>query len=267
MMSGMARWQRYERDGVDETISPHDNMFDPRRRGHYFSVGRSAAEIVALTLMKAKIDRVSTVLDLACGSGRVLRHLVRLMPEASFTAADIDAEHVAFCASQFGANPLISAEAIETMPLDGSFDLIWCGSLLTHLPAARFEAALSAIARWLAPRGVAIVTLHGRWAMRRQAETPYKYFDDKTFGPIVEGVARLGFGYVDYTQDKKIGGQERYGVSVSLPSWITGRLEAMPDVRLLDYWERAWDNHQDALVMWKHPIAAHPWIFEDQVSD
>jgi hypothetical protein len=41
-------------------------------------------------------------------------------------------------------------------------------------------------------------------------------------------------------------------------------IDVIDDVRLLDYTERGWDNHQDVLTLWKIPIAARPWIFEDR---
>jgi SAM-dependent methyltransferase len=74
--------------GVDETISPRDNMFQAHRRDHYFAVGRGAVAIIALAMIKAGIDKFANVLDLPCGSGRVLRHLVRFLPEASVVASD-----------------------------------------------------------------------------------------------------------------------------------------------------------------------------------
>jgi SAM-dependent methyltransferase len=265
MISIAARWRCYEEVGLDETISDHDNMFDVRRRPHYFAVGRSAASIVAHAMMKVNIEKFSNVLDMPCGSGRVLRHLVRLLPDASFTASDIDREHVAFCARKFGATPIVASEKIENASFDGRFDLVWCGSLLTHLPQDRFIEALFAIAGWLAPGGIAIVTLHGRWSLHRQAKTPYKYLSDEMFSPIADAGARNGFGYADYPADQKIGNQTRYGISVSLPSWVMARVETMESVRLLDYIERGWDNHQDVLMLWKNPIAARPWLFDENM--
>jgi hypothetical protein len=41
-------------------------------------------------------------------------------------------------------------------------------------------------------------------------------------------------------------------------------VDAMEDVRLLDYMERGWDNHQDVLILRRIPIATRPWIFEDR---
>jgi SAM-dependent methyltransferase len=254
--SVVERLRHYQEGGVDETISPHDNMFQAERREHYFAVGRGAVAIIALAMIKAGRDRFTNVLDLPCGSGRVMRHLVRFLPEASVVASDIDSDHVQFCARQFGAVPLLSRQDVRQVTLDRPIDLLWCGSLLTHFSADRFKEALGHMVGWLAPGGIAIFTLHGRWSVRRQGHTPYKYIDDETFAPIVEGVSRDGFGYADYPD-------REWGLSVSLPRWVMRTIEAMEDVRLLDYTERGWDDHQDVLILRKIAIAGRPWIFED----
>jgi SAM-dependent methyltransferase len=253
------RLRRYQASGVDETISPHDNMFQADWSEQYFAAGRSAVAIIALAMIKAGIDGFANVLDLPCGSGRVMRHLVRFLPEASIVASDIDPDHVEFCARHFGAEPLLSREDLRQVALDRPIDLLWCGSLLTHLSADRFEAALRYMVGWVAPGGIAVFTLHGRWSIRRQAEPPpYKYMDDETFSSIAEGVSRDGFGYADYPDRR---GGENWGLSVSLPRWVMRTIEPMEDVRLLDYMERGWDNHQDVLILWKVPIGARPSLF------
>jgi SAM-dependent methyltransferase len=261
------RLRHYREGGIDETISTHDNMFQARRREHYFAVGRDAVAIIALAMIKAGIEGFANVLDLPCGSGRVMRHLVRFLPDASVLACDIDPNHVHFCAQRFGAVPLLSRHDLREVSFDRPIDLIWCGSLLTHLWAPRFEETLSHMVSWLSPGGLAIFTLHGRWSIRRQTNTPHKYTTDDTFFPVAEGVIRDGFGYVDYPNPADRPDHERYGLSVSFPRWVTRIIEGMEDVRLLDYTERGWDNHQDVLVLRKIPIAARPWLFEDAPAE
>ena len=253
------RLSRYRESDVDETISPHDNMFEADRREHYFAAGRDAVAVIALAMLKIGTDRFDNVLDLPCGSGRVMRHLARFLPEASMVASDIDPAHVDFCARQFGADPLLSRHDLRQVEPERPIDLLWCGSLLTHFPADRFTAALHQMVGWLAPGGVGVFTLHGRWSLRRQSDTPHRYLDDESFVPIAEGVARDGFGYAEYPN-------HRGGLSVSLPPWVMRTIDVIDDVRLLDYTERGWDNHQDVLTVWKIPIAARPWMFEDRLD-
>jgi len=260
------RLQRYEAAGVDPTIGPHDNMFQSHRRDHYFAVGRDAVGVLARAMIQSGVTDFGTVLDLPSGSGRVLRHLVRFLPGSRFIASDIDANHVAFCARQFNANVVVSNEQLANVVPSGSADLIWCGSLLTHFDERRFATTLCKIVDWLTPGGLAIVTLHGRWSIRRQSMTSYKYMADELFEPVAAGVAASGFGYNDYGSLDRVG-QRAYGLSVSLPSWVLQLVESMEGVQLLDYTERGWDNHQDVMVVRKVSITAKPWIFEEQGPD
>ena len=188
---------------------------------------------------------------------------MRFLPEASIVASDINADHVEFCARRFGAVPLLSRQDLREVAVDRPIDLLWCGSLLTHLSADGVRDGLHHMVGWLVPGGIAIFTLHGRGPCAVNATRPIKYIDDKAFASIAEGVTRDGFGYADYP-DRRL---ERYGVSVSLPHWVMGTVDTMEDVRVLDYTERGWDNHQDVLILRKIPIAARPWIFEDRVDE
>ena len=256
LRSILVRLERYREGGVDENISPHDNMFKPNHRDHYFRVGRDAVAIVALAMVKAGVTSFASVVDLPCGSGRVLRHLARFLPEAFVIASDIDAGHVEFCARQFGASPVLSSERFGDVQFGRPVDLFWCGSLLTHLPEDRFRDLLHHVVRWLAPGGIAILTLHGRWSMHRQTATANKYVLDEVFAPIARSVERDGFGYADYSLPAERGGQRTYGLSVSLPSWVMHAVEPLPEIRVLDFVERGWDDHQDVLIVRKIPIDA-----------
>ena len=87
---------------------------------------------------------MSEILDLPCGHGRVMRWLRATFPKASLTACDIDGDGVSFCAETFGARPALSSTDPEDLVL-GTFDLIWCGSLLTHLRPGDWDRWLSIV--------------------------------------------------------------------------------------------------------------------------
>jgi SAM-dependent methyltransferase len=79
---------------------------------------------------------------------------------------------------------------------DLNFDLIFCGSLLTHLPEEGVRAALDAIVRALSPSGIAVVTFQGRHSDFIQKHK-WKYVDDSLFDVAVRQVHKTGFGFVD----------------------------------------------------------------------
>lgn len=255
---------RYRQTSVDETIAAHDDMYQAERREHYFACGSDAIAIIARAMIQAGVVGFERVLDLPCGSGRVMRHLAAFLPEAALVASDLDPRHVDFCARQFGADPLLSRDDLADVSLE-PVDLIWCGSLLTHLPERLFQSALYRMLDWLAPGGIGIFTLHGRWPHRRQEITRYKYMSDEAFAPVTSGLADVGFGYAPYPDLDPQGFLKTYGISISMPSWVLRQIEAREDVRLLHFAERGWDNHQDVLALVKVPMAARPWMYEEQL--
>ena len=90
----------YNAQPVDTEISPSDQM----NNQWYFEVGRSAVEVILAGVMSSYLHRVTRVLDLPCGHGRVLRHLVRMFPEAEIHACDLDTDGVAFCAQRINSS-------------------------------------------------------------------------------------------------------------------------------------------------------------------
>ena len=115
--------KQYEAAEIERTISPRDAMNDQ----WYQIVGQNAVEATAVACAAAKIRDVKRVLDLPCGHGRVLRHLVKLFPVAEFFACDLDRDGVDFCASTFGAQPVYSQENLLELTLPADLDVIWVG--------------------------------------------------------------------------------------------------------------------------------------------
>src|SRR5262249_5267499 len=101
---------------------------------HYLVAGLSALRCIMLVLEYLRTDPASirSVLDLPSGGGRVLRFLRTGFPDATLVACDTNEALVEFCGKAFGARVTRSTPDINQLHLPGSFDLIWCGSLLTH---------------------------------------------------------------------------------------------------------------------------------------
>jgi SAM-dependent methyltransferase len=112
----------------------------------------------------AETVSVKTVLDMPCGFGRVARHLRTAFPHAKLTCCDLYQDRVDFCSREFRADGVKSKENYDDIEFPHTFDLIWVGSLLTHLPEPLFKKALALFSRSLSPNGIAVVTTQGRHA-------------------------------------------------------------------------------------------------------
>jgi SAM-dependent methyltransferase len=227
---------------VSEVISPNDLMIKSQTREHYFFAGRSALRCIRLALLCAAAESPRRILDLPSGHGRVLRTLRAAFPDSEITACDTDRDGVDFCAAELGAIPVYSHDEPSLIELDGRFDLIWCGSLLTHLPASRWSDFLRFFREHLEPAGILVFTTHGRCVVDRLRSGRYTYgLDEAAVEPLLSEI-RSGFGYADYP------GRNGYGISVSLPGWVGSVLAEHEELRLVLYLEKGWNSHQDVVA-------------------
>jgi SAM-dependent methyltransferase len=252
-------WQHYSSDGFAEgrpwipkanpliavarEIAAGDEMY----RGdeaHYFDVGESALHCIESARMAARRQKatINRILDLPCGHGRVMRFLRQAFPTARLTACDLDQKGVEFCARSFDAIPVLSRVEVADIPLEGPYDLIWCGSLLTHLPQEKWTSFLRLFQRLLLPGGILVFTTHGRRCETELATGKNRCgLDDHQIAKLLGDYRRAGFGYVDYAD------QPGYGFSLALPSFVLANFVQHPEWQLLGYHESGWDQRQDAI--------------------
>jgi SAM-dependent methyltransferase len=228
---------------------PHDPML---RGGvdHYLRSGTSALECIDLAIAAAGKEGIESVLDLPCGYGRQLRTLKAAFPDASFTACDVDREAVDFCARVFGATPVYSTEDPGEIELDGqgTFDLIWSGSLLTHLRQEAWGPFFRFFESALAPGGILVFTVHGRYAVEQLRARNFQYaLSEDAIVALLEDYDGDGFGYVESESAYSAGITGSYGISMSSPAWVCGQLTEIPGLRLLTYAEAGWHDHHDAV--------------------
>lgn len=224
-------------------IAPADDMF-VRDTAQYFQIGREALTLIQAAWALAGGERVEAILDLPCGHGRVARWLRAAYPAAKLAVCDTQGPGVKFCCERLGATGVTATMAgSHWADLPGPYDLIWCGSLLTHLGQKQWLLHLRRFADRLSPRGVLVFTTHGLVALNKLQ------IGEKDYGLPPAEVTRLcadavaqGFGYVDYPDTPA------YGISVSQPEWIIESVERETDLRVRAIHESAWDQHQDVVV-------------------
>jgi SAM-dependent methyltransferase len=253
-----ALYASYLTGEVNRTLDPNDKENTIQQEWeyqHYFNAGADALRLIVGALTANLRDVPRSILDFPCGSGRVMRHLRAFFSESRLVACDLYDYHVRFCVDELGAEGVLSKENFDEIDFKQEFDLIFCGSLLTHLTEDLFRSVLRLISRSLSDRGIAIVTLHGRHSEFIQKHR-WKYIDDSLYAVIESSLGETGFGYVDYDHDfrSKFNRHAHYGISVIRPHWAMKVVEADKKTRVLGYVERGWGNHQDVLVIGKPSI-------------
>jgi SAM-dependent methyltransferase len=235
------RFSDQEPADVIREISPRDAMYGGDDAA-YFESGRSALQCIELATLAIRRKPPSRILDLPCGHGRTLRMLKAAFPEAELIASDIDPDAVEFCSRVFGAKSVQSHFSPEQIELPGKVDLIWCGSLLTHLDSFRWNEFLAFFEQSLAKDGLLLFTTHGRLTADHLSTLTIRDFA-RPIENMIADYKSYGFAYSDYFDAPR-----EYGVSLSSPTWVCGMLEGFPNLRLVSFTEAGWDSHQDVVA-------------------
>lgn len=231
-------------------ISPNDLMYCGNKE-HYYSVGQSALDCINLALFAAGRDfkNIKKILDFPSGYGRVLRFLKAFFDDADVTACDVERDAVDFCYKVFGARPVYSSKRPADIYMTDRFDLIWCGSLLTHLDFNLWPEFFIFFNSVLNNGGVLVFTTHGRYCAQLMRTRNFTYgLDSHRLRMLLEDFERNGFGFVSYEND------DNYGISLTLPSYVLALLQKISDLKLLIYLERGWDSHHDVIGCIKAPF-------------
>jgi SAM-dependent methyltransferase len=209
---------------------------------HYYSVGASAMSSIytALDLHKVETGNVRRILDYACGYGRVLRWLRAAFPEAYIKGVDADrasAEAAAVLNVETAHLDITLAER-----LGDKFDLIWVGSLFTHLTSTETARILRYLRSHLSDSGIIVFTTHGVDVFERVTAGERDYgLDAGGVEALIDGYTKVGYGYAGYPS------QQGYGISIARPV-IMNQLAVNSDLFPFMFRQQGWDNHQDVFA-------------------
>jgi SAM-dependent methyltransferase len=237
-------------DQVIEEISPRDNMFRGKKE-RYLNAGRRGVDCIRLGMVSAAKTGVGRVLDLPSGHGRVLRWIKAEFPAAQLAACDIDHDGVDFCAETFGAQPVYGQADPADVEIDEPFDLIWSGSLFTHLPPRQWPAFRELFERALAPGGLAVVTTHGRWIAEVMRDPERRrLYDPIDHEALLRDYEQEGAAYAEYghgsTFRERLSLPSTYGISLTRPAAVCAILEAREQLQLVGFAEGRF-NKQDVV--------------------
>jgi len=234
--------QRELLTATSSRIFSEDRMYTGNGE-HYFRVGLSAIHCIDEALRRAATDSPRRILGMPCGGGRVLRFLVARFPKSKFTACDVDRKLVDFCAREFGANPVYSQSNFDEVTFAEPFDLIWCGSLVTHLNRDGIVSLWKLFDRHLRPGGLVVFTTHGDYVAERIPRREFDYLLTKEqTDRIGLPYAEAGYGFEAYE------GLKDWGVSLTSRAWIRARIAELGGWREVYFKPRGWDDHQDVFA-------------------
>jgi SAM-dependent methyltransferase len=134
-----------------------------------YRIMKGLAERAGVSLRDAR-----RILDFGCGYARIARFFTKDAPDASFIGVDVDESLVGWCRTHlpFGEWQIVPSLPPTTLP-SGECTLIVSFSVFTHLSEASQAAWLEELHRWLAPGGIAVVTLWTHPSTSREYHLPH----------------------------------------------------------------------------------------------
>jgi ubiquinone/menaquinone biosynthesis C-methylase UbiE len=140
-----------------------------------------------------------SILELGCASGRMIRWLADFAEHGEVWGADISAEHIVWC--QQHVSPPFNFVTVTTaphLPFEARyFDLIFCGSVFTHIDDLA-DAWLLELRRILRPGGRLYITIHDKHSLDLLMNHPETHLPE-WFKPLPAAYAdKARFDEVDY---------------------------------------------------------------------
>lgn len=225
-------------------ISPGDTMYHRDHPEVYFSHGKSAIRLLdgALALLGRQRESIRSILDFPCGHGRVTRFLRGTFSHAHIVASDIDEQGVRFCSRAFGVEGHLSSPRLHEIEFDRHFDLIWVGSLLTHVDVTNWHEFMRLWKRSLAPNGLLAFTYASSYVRYLARIGEFAHLDAAGLRRATMAFDECGFGYVPYTA----GGD--YGQTFASEHWVSGFMAGQPELRTVLHFERGWAGRQNVYL-------------------
>jgi SAM-dependent methyltransferase len=163
-----------------------------------------------------------------------------MFPGVNIGAGDIDEGAVEFCRRLFQAHPLQSDVHFSILDRPHSFDLIWCGSLLTHLSQESSLALLGKFRRCLRPSGVCVFTTQGELSASWIRDRTVTYgLTPELQTTILRDFDETGYGF------SLLDSNPSYGISLIAHDRVLELAARVGGWRKLLYIEQGWDSHQD----------------------
>lgn len=175
------------------------------------------------------------VLDFGCGCGRLVLALRRRGLDVRVSGCDVDARAVAWCRAHLPDVPVVQNTELPPAPFaDGAFDVIWCGSVFTHLDERHQDLWLAELGRLLAPGGALLASVHGP-----------KAWEPLLPKAAIRRVQQQGLVFTRTDADAGVH-PDWYQVAWHTEAYIRRHWQRFFDVR--QYLPRGLNDHQDLVV-------------------
>ena len=125
------------------------------------------------------------------------------------------------------------------MKLGSGYDLIWVGSVITHLNAPPIQRLLETLTTSMKSGGRLFFSTHGDHPASMMKNGQDYGLDRGVLPKVVASYQQTGFGYADYPTSTG------YGISLTSEAWLKELITTIPGLRFASHLTRGWSDHQD----------------------
>jgi SAM-dependent methyltransferase len=223
----------------------------------HLEIGRSCAADLERLLERAgrPLRPGDRVLDWGCGSGRVALELLERR-KLDLRGCDVDADAIGWLrrAVPDGEERFRVSGFSPPLPYEeGSFDVLYGVSVVSHLSARDQQAWLPELARLIAPGGLAILTIQGPYALAHPFWDGMPKATAERLAPQLDRLDELGgFIFVSYAEelvskpDKWAGIGGDYGLTFQTDAWTREHWGKVFEVK--EVLPKAVGAYQDAVI-------------------
>lgn len=194
-------------------VSAEDEMYiylrnniskKPYALQEYMYGGKEAVQVIENVIGAAgkTLEGVRSFLDFACGYGKSTRFLVQGLAPDRVWVSDIYTGAVDFQRAHLGVNGFYSAINPDDVIFPRKYEIIYVGSLFSHLAAPQFKAWLARLYEVLEDDGVLIFSTHG-----------------ESVQPLSSESAEDGYMFIPQSESRSLDKNE-YGSSTVTEQWV-----------------------------------------------
>jgi SAM-dependent methyltransferase len=218
--------------------------------GMYFTGGDFNVAEVENLLRGAGVSLgdAASLLEFACGYGRMTRHLVHKLSPSKITVADIAHDGVDFVSEKLAVAGFYSTTTGAALVHDQEYDVVLAVSLFSHLSIDDWEPWLKRLYELVNAGGVLLFTTLGTHAYEASVSQ---------FGP--DPFQRKAEGFI-YTASNETRGRltgTHYGVAFVSEEYVRRAVSRLGEGSELRYFPRGWTGYQDAYLLQRGPVPAH----------
>ncbi len=253
--------QNYNSLHISEEIHGKDLMLPKNSNlDGYKITGMATEECIRLgkNLINLKFDHSTNILVLPSGYGREYRYLIKVFPECNLFACDVEVPAVDFCVEKFGGTGIYSQDDVNDLDLHPQFDVIWVGSLFSHLNLEKWHDFFNLFCRSLKENGIVIITTEGQIVKKMIEFGDYQGISAEKAGNLLLDYENNGFAHVGYdseipthaTPDLK----NYYGRTLVKPEFVFHFIKNYQALRSICYLPDYWCARQDVYFFQKNSL-------------